>query len=168
MDLFERIENFFRRLEVYTKVPPTPAMKHMMVQIMAEVLDILGTATKEMKQSRASELIHRLRSLKSHVILEKFLKKIAGIRKLEDGLKKLDKMTNEEARMANVEALRLTHDIDKKVEGVDEKVQGVSGQVKGVDEKVLGVNENVKVVDEKVQTIIDGTQTCLAIHRHRH
>ncbi|KAF8270432.1 hypothetical protein EI94DRAFT_768625 [Lactarius quietus] len=52
IDLFERVENFFRRLEVYTNVPPTPAMTDMMVKIMAEVLDILGTATKEVKQSR--------------------------------------------------------------------------------------------------------------------
>ena len=55
IDIFERIENFFRRLEVYTKVPPTPAMTDMMAKIMAEVLGILGAATKEMKQSRASE-----------------------------------------------------------------------------------------------------------------
>jgi hypothetical protein len=26
IDTFERIENFFRRLEVYTEVPPTPEM----------------------------------------------------------------------------------------------------------------------------------------------
>jgi hypothetical protein len=32
-------------------------MTDMMVKIMVEVLDILGTATKEMKQSRASEFI---------------------------------------------------------------------------------------------------------------
>jgi hypothetical protein len=54
IDVFERIENFFRRLEIYTDVPPTPAMTDMMVKIMVEVLDILGTATKEMKESRAS------------------------------------------------------------------------------------------------------------------
>ncbi|KAI9438464.1 hypothetical protein BJY52DRAFT_547531 [Lactarius psammicola] len=139
IDIFERIENFFRRLEVYTKVSPTPAMTDMMVKIMVEVLDILGTATKEMKQSRA----------------RKFLKKVAGIRKLEDGLKKLDKMTNEEARMANAEVLKIAHDIDRNVEGVGEKVQGVGEKVQGVDEKVQGVDEKVKVVDEKVQTIID-------------
>ncbi|KAN0136205.1 Ankyrin repeat-containing domain protein [Lactarius tabidus] len=137
IDLFERIENFFRRLEVYNTVPPTPAMTDMMVKIMVEVLDILGTITKEMKQSRA----------------KKFLKKIAGITKLEDGLKKLDKMTNEEVRMANAESLRLSHNIDKKVEVVDEKVQGVGGQVKGVDEKVQGVNENVLSVHENVKAV---------------
>ncbi|KAN0133861.1 hypothetical protein V8E53_008293 [Lactarius tabidus] len=69
IDIFERIENFFRRLEVYIKVPPTPAMTDMMVRIMAEVLDILGTATKEMKQSKTSEFINfilRFRWLEAH------------------------------------------------------------------------------------------------------
>jgi hypothetical protein len=89
-------------------------MTDMMVNIMVEVLDILGTATKEMKQSRASEPILLLSLLEAHELAEKFLKKVAGITKLDDGLKKLDKMTNEEARMANAEALRVGHDIDKK------------------------------------------------------
>ena len=134
IDIFERIENFFRRLEVYTKVPPTPAMTDMMVKIMAEVLGILGAATKEMKQSRASEATHCLRVvvLKAHDRLEKFLKRIAGIRPLDDGLKKLDKMTNEEARMANAEAMRIGHDIDKKVEEVKEIIQRTAYNVDDV------------------------------------
>ena len=46
---------FFRRLEVYTKVEPTPEMMDMMMQITVEVLFILGIATKEIKQGRTSE-----------------------------------------------------------------------------------------------------------------
>jgi len=46
---------FFRRLEVYTAVDPTPEMIDMMVQITVEVLSILGIATKEIKQGRTSE-----------------------------------------------------------------------------------------------------------------
>ena len=84
--------------------------------------------------------------------LEKFLKKIAGIRPLGDGLKKLDKMTNEEARMANAEGLRLGYIIEKKVEGVDEKVQGVGAQVTGVDEKVKAVEK--KVDDAKRSSLL--------------
>ena len=53
-ELFERIENFFKRLESYTEVPPTNAMTDIIVKIMVEVLNIFGIATKEMKQSRAS------------------------------------------------------------------------------------------------------------------
>ena len=46
---------FFRRLDIYTGVDPTPEMIDMMVQIAVEVLSILGIATKEIKQGRTSE-----------------------------------------------------------------------------------------------------------------
>ena len=55
MDIFERIEMFFRRLEIYTEVLPTTEMMDIIIQIMVEVLSILGIATKEIKQSRMSE-----------------------------------------------------------------------------------------------------------------
>jgi len=55
--IFGRIENFFRRLETYVGVPPTAGMTDIIVKIMVEVLCILSIATKELKQSRASELI---------------------------------------------------------------------------------------------------------------
>ena len=70
-------------------------MSDMMVKIIIEVLDILGTATQEMKQSRFSEIILHLRLLEAHLQSEKLLKNVAGITKLDDGLKKLDKMTND-------------------------------------------------------------------------
>ena len=60
IDIFERIENFFHRLEVYIAVPPTPEMMDMMVKIMVEVLSILGIATKEIRQGRTSkEMIYK-------------------------------------------------------------------------------------------------------------
>jgi hypothetical protein len=55
LDIFERIEMFSLRLEVYTKVQATPEMMVLMVQITVEVLSILGIATKEIRQGRASE-----------------------------------------------------------------------------------------------------------------
>ena len=42
-------------------------MTDMMVKIMVEVLDILGTATKEMKQSRASEVFLHIKLIEAHV-----------------------------------------------------------------------------------------------------
>ena len=56
IDIFERIENFFKRLETYTEVRPSAAMTDIIVKIMVEVLNILGIATKEIKQGRTSEL----------------------------------------------------------------------------------------------------------------
>ena len=55
VDIFERIEMFFRRLEIYTEVQPTTGMMDIIVQIMVEVLSILGIATKEIKRSRISK-----------------------------------------------------------------------------------------------------------------
>ena len=57
IDIFVRIEGFFKRLESYTELPPTAAMTDVIVKIMIEVLSILAIATKEVKQGRSSELI---------------------------------------------------------------------------------------------------------------
>jgi hypothetical protein len=57
INIFERIEMFFRRLEIYTEVPVTTEMMDMIVQIMVEVLSILGIATKEIKQGRMSKYL---------------------------------------------------------------------------------------------------------------
>jgi hypothetical protein len=48
---------FFRRLEIYTEVAPTMEMMEMIVQIMVEVLSILGIAMKEIKQGRISKYV---------------------------------------------------------------------------------------------------------------
>ena len=55
IDVFERIENFVRRLETYAEVPPTAEMMDIIMKIMVEVLSILAIATKETKQGRMSE-----------------------------------------------------------------------------------------------------------------
>ena len=57
IDIFDRMENFFQRLEIYTRVSPPPEMIDITVKIMVEVLSILGIATKEMKQGRMSKLL---------------------------------------------------------------------------------------------------------------
>ena len=57
VDLFSRIEKFFKRLELYTEVTPTSAMTDIIIEIMVEVLTILGIATKEIRQGRLSESV---------------------------------------------------------------------------------------------------------------
>ena len=53
--IFESIGMFFRRLEIYTEVPPTVEMTNIITQIMVEVLSILGIAMKEIKRGRLSK-----------------------------------------------------------------------------------------------------------------
>jgi hypothetical protein len=57
IELFDKIENFFLRLQTYTEAPPTAAITNVMGKIMAEVLCMLAIATKEMKQGRTSMFI---------------------------------------------------------------------------------------------------------------
>jgi hypothetical protein len=63
IDIFNRIEHFFRRLEIYTVLTPTAAMMDMIVEIMVEVLTILAIVTKEVKHGPLSELISRVFTL---------------------------------------------------------------------------------------------------------
>ena len=55
--LFNRIERYFRRLEIYTGIVPTTAMMEIVIEIMVEVLMILAIATDEVKCGRLSELM---------------------------------------------------------------------------------------------------------------
>ena len=60
IELFNRIERFFGRLEIYTGITPTTAMRAIIIDIMVEVLSILAIATKEVSRGRFSELgLHR-------------------------------------------------------------------------------------------------------------
>ena len=56
IDIFEQIDNFFQRLETYTEVRPSAAMTDIIAKIMVEVLNVLGIATKEIRQGRTSNL----------------------------------------------------------------------------------------------------------------
>jgi len=55
--VFERIEAFFQRLEIYTKAVFTQEMVDTITKIMVEVLNVLGIATKETRQGRMSKLL---------------------------------------------------------------------------------------------------------------
>ena len=118
-------------------------MTNKMVQITVEILDILAIATKEMKQSRASEFDLRFGFYEADIVSEKFVKKVVGRTDLEDGIKNLDKLTNEEVMMASAQLLKVAYDIDNRVMGVDENVLVVKREVQVV-------NENVKSVGEKL------------------
>ncbi|KAF8268527.1 hypothetical protein EI94DRAFT_1700183 [Lactarius quietus] len=82
IDLFERIEYFFKRLEYTSTIIFT------MLKIIVEVPDIFAIATKEMEQKSTEYLV--------------------GRNDIENTLKRLDKLTQEEARMAAAENLKLT------------------------------------------------------------
>ena len=57
IDLFESIEHFLNRLDIYTRIPPTPAMDEIVVKILVELISTLGLVTEELKQRRSSESV---------------------------------------------------------------------------------------------------------------
>ncbi|KAN0130216.1 hypothetical protein V8E53_011973 [Lactarius tabidus] len=149
-DLFERIDNFFKRLESYTEVPPTNAMTDIIVKIMVEVLNIFAIATKEIKQGRT----------------KKFLKKLVGRKDIEDALKRLDRLTQDEALMAAAQILNVTHRVDNKVTDVGNQVMGVGNQVAGVGHQVAGVGNKLKDVDDKMGIVVqDGKDVKLVLQQ---
>ncbi|KAH9059079.1 hypothetical protein EDB87DRAFT_827858 [Lactarius vividus] len=153
-DIFERIENFFRRLETYTEVPTTDAMRDTIVKIMVEVLGIFAVVTKAMKQGRARN----------------FLKKLIGRRDIEDALGRLDRLTQHEAQMAIVEVLKVTHDVKDGVVFVGEQVQGVDDKVKDVGDKVnlaVGDGKETKALVQQTANNIDQEKRSRVRKDHR-
>ncbi|KAH9989064.1 hypothetical protein BJV74DRAFT_885250 [Russula compacta] len=95
VDLFERIQAFLIRLNIYSGIPLTTEMIAMLGKVMAEVLTILALSTKEMQQKR----------------IKKFMKRLVGRTEVEDALQRLDNLTQEETRMTVVKNLEVSHNI---------------------------------------------------------
>jgi hypothetical protein len=133
VDLFERIESFFKRLECHTELKPSEAMTDMMVKIMVEILSVLAIVTVEIKERRWSQFITSDFWVLTHGLffIEKFLKKLLGRNNVDDALKRLDQLTQEEAKMASAEVLKV----------------------------IRGMDNNVKVIDTNMKVLIDGVQT---------
>jgi hypothetical protein len=86
-------------------------MTDIITEIMVEVLNIFGIATKELRRGSASEFPISCLEISVEQCIEKFLRKLTGVTDLEDVLKKLDRLTQEEALMALAEVLRVTHSV---------------------------------------------------------
>ena len=54
IDLLESIEHFLNRLDIYTRIPPAPAMDEIVVKILVELISTFGLVTEELKQQRSS------------------------------------------------------------------------------------------------------------------
>ena len=130
-------------------------MTDAIVTVMVEVLRILGIATKEVEQNRASELIiGDSSSLSAYSFTEKFMKKLVGRTDIEDVLQRLEKVTLEEARMAAAEALKAIHGVGNQV---GDKVDGVQDTLKVVEDKMrilegMLLDDKVKEIGNKVIT----------------
>ncbi|KAF8497815.1 hypothetical protein F5888DRAFT_1889438 [Russula emetica] len=142
-EIFERLEAFFQRLEIYTEAALDQKMVDTVTKIMAKVLDIIGIATNEIKQGRT----------------KKYLNKLFGNgTDIEDALKILDILTQQEAQMAAAQVLKATHTVDD-----TGRVRGVADIALSVDNRVASVSDRVQGVDDKVTVAIDDVKKAMLV-----
>ena len=96
LDLLECLRNFLKRLEIYTKMPPTQIITDMMVKIMVELLLVFTLATKQVEQGRFSMCAITYTLSMAECAVEKFARKLLGESKIEAILQRLDRLTQDE------------------------------------------------------------------------
>jgi hypothetical protein len=126
----QTIEHFLNRLEVYTEVPTTAAMREVVVEIMVELLSTIALVTKEIKLKRPCELIlvttvHRLTERGT----VKFVKKLFGDNDVEAVLQRLDRLTQEEARITASQTFAVVHSLVQNVRVVMDSEATLSGLI---------------------------------------
>ena len=161
-ELFCQIEKFFKRLDTYIKVAPMAEMKEVIVKIMAEVLSILGIATRMLERGKMSESITvGGQPLLAYPCSETVFISLVRNTEIEDALGRLDKLTQEEALTASSQALRLTQGVANEVQCIRTGMQGVGNSVKGVKDEMKCLDDRVKGLEGKrnpLLDVLDGTQ----------
>ncbi|KAH8994004.1 hypothetical protein EDB92DRAFT_350268 [Lactarius akahatsu] len=114
VDLFESTENFLRRLDIYTQIPPTTAMTEIVVKILVELLSTLALATQQVKQGR----------------LKKFGMKLLGENETEAVLQRLDRLNHEEARTTAAQTLEVVYGLVKNMKVVMDGGKTTSEDIK--------------------------------------
>ena len=109
IELFDRIESFFVRLQTHTEYPPTEQMTIVMGKVLAEVLSMLAIATKEMKQGRISGFVTVTGLPLAQIRPETFLKKLGGIDDIGGALLRLDELEQGELRTVTAQVLKTTN-----------------------------------------------------------
>jgi len=115
VNIFECVGNFLNRVQIYAKIPLTPAMMGVIVEIMAELLSVLALTTTQIKQGRLSKSFVAHGPPSAELAIERFIRRLFGDPKIEAVLQRLDRLTQEEARMATVQTLELVHGLVKNV-----------------------------------------------------
>jgi hypothetical protein len=133
-------------------------MVDIITRIMVEVFNVLGIATKEIRQGQTSELYCIIVLPLTEPFSEKYLKKLIGRTNIRDALKRLDRLAQDEARMAAAQVLKVANTVDDKVQGIANNMVSVDNSVAGLDDRMKDVHDQVKAVDDKVAAVVDGAQ----------
>jgi hypothetical protein len=139
LHVFERINFFLQRLNIYIGIPLTNELTVLLGKIMAQLLCVLALSTKTMTERRMSGLINSPFPFPINCSTEKFLKRFVGRTDVEDALERLDAVTKEETPMTVARNLEVTHHVDNNVE-----------EMKGV---IHDVDHNVKATRDGMQPL---------------
>ncbi|KAF8257082.1 hypothetical protein EI94DRAFT_81395 [Lactarius quietus] len=140
IEIFERIGNFFNRLEKHTEKATMEAIKDIIVETMVEVLKIFAFMTKEVKLGKTKRLV------------KSFFKNLIGSDVIKVALSKLDRLTQEEGN-------RLIGHTSNTADRIEGDVGAARGELKVVGDEVKVVGDEVKGVSADLkQHIKDGKE----------
>ena len=140
VDIFESIELFLQRLEIYTEVPLIREMINILTTIMVEVICILAIVAREIKRSRSSKSLLWSYIAVNGLFAEKVTMKLLGRTDIADALMRLNKLMQDEIRMATVHTYTV---------GNRGRAGRVTDRVHGIDNgvPVASVHNTVASVD---------------------
>ncbi|KAN0132366.1 hypothetical protein V8E53_009792 [Lactarius tabidus] len=107
LDLFQRMEDFFKRFKVYSRSFLNTELAEVLVKVVVKVLNIISIATKEVEQSRA----------------KRYIKRLAGRKDIENPLGELENVIEGEHYTATAQVLQDTSELRRGVEAVGTAVQ---------------------------------------------
>jgi len=109
--LLESIEQFLVHLDIYIKIPPTPAMDEMVVKIMVELLSTLALATKKLRQGQSSKSVFADVFYLTQCDAVNYVKKRFGEMNVEVVMQRLDRLTPDEARATAMPTLEVVYSL---------------------------------------------------------
>ncbi|KAF8257369.1 hypothetical protein EI94DRAFT_1709175 [Lactarius quietus] len=148
--VFERIGNFFNRLEKHTEKATMEAIKDIIVETMVEVLKIFAFMTKEVKLGKTSgsspDITFPVTDGDSERLVKSFFKNLIGSDVIKGALSKLDRLTQEEGN-------RLIGHTSNTADRIEGDVGAARGELKVVGDEVKVVGDEVKVVGDEVKGV---------------
>ena len=108
VDLLESIEHFLNRLNIYARIPPTPAVDEIVLKILVGLISTLGLVTKELKQRRPSESVLAAFYFAQHHAV-KSVKIFFKEKDIEAVLEGLDSLTQDEVQTTAAHIIAIVH-----------------------------------------------------------
>ena len=108
-EMFEELKGFIGRLGVHNREEITESLKKVIVEILAQLLVVLGVATKWIKQSRPSKNSHcSLGSIADDFIAKYSMALLGKNKEVTDAMETLRRLSNQEVPMVAAVILATT------------------------------------------------------------